>query len=136
MDENKTVQEQFEEVLREKINELSCVDIESENAKNSAEALSKLVDTHVRLEEANKSKKEKIFKTISAVAAPILAFVGVVVGAAIKAVSDQKMMSAQLDYLHDEHERAYNWEENGTVEHLVTSPAAREVLKERPGKFR
>ena len=128
MDEERTVNEEMEEVLRAKINEFSDVDLNSSTAKDSAEALAKATDAFVKLEQEKRGKKEWVFK--------ILGVLGTVAGAigaaAVKAICDKKIAEEQIAYLDTTHQRAYAFESEGRTEHLVTSPSARDALKERP----
>ena len=127
MDE-RNVNEQMEETLKAKIDEFANVDITDDGAKDSAEALAKATDAFVKLEQEKRSKREWVFKILG-----VLGTVAGAVGAAfVKALSDQKIAEKQLDYLNTTHERAYEFEETGKTEHLVTSPSARDALKERP----
>lgn len=128
MDKNRTVAAQMEEVLREKIDEFSTVDIESDNATAAAEALAKATDSFTKLEQQKQSKKDFWVKILT----PVGAFLGVVGAAVIKAITDQQIAEQQLDYLSYEHGRAYEFEELGKTEHIVTSPAAKDALRERP----
>lgn len=128
MDEKKTVNEEMEEVLRSKIEEFSEVNLESENAKDSAEALAKATDAFCKLEQEKASKKERLLKVLG-----VLGTVAGAIGAAVvKALCDKKIADEQLAYLDTSHQRAYEFEETGRTEHLVTSPSARDALKERP----
>lgn len=128
MDEKVNVSKQAEEVLRQKLEELEVLDASSEEAKNAAEVVAKQADTLVKLRQDDRSKKDWIWKG--------LAFLGGIataaVAAVIKGVCDMKIAEKQIDYLEFEHGRAYDWEANGDVEHIVTSPAAKDSLRERP----
>lgn len=131
MDENRSLEQQAEEMLRQKLDEFDSLDIESEGAKNAAETLAKVADVHCKLQQEKRSKKEWILKGLG-----ILAGAAGVVGAAfVKALFDVKINERQLEYLDYEHTRAYDFEENGNTEHIVTSPAAKDALRERPKKF-
>ena len=128
MDENRTVAAQMEAVLREKIDEFSTVDIESENAPAAAEALAKATDSYTKLEQQKQSKKDFWVKILT----PVGAFLGVIGAAVVKAIVDKQIADEQIDYLLYEHGRAYKFEEEGKTEHIVTSPAAKDALRERP----
>lgn len=128
MDENRTVAAQMEAVLREKIDEFSTVDIESENAPAAAEALAKATDSYTKLEQQKQSKKDFLVKILT----PVGAFLGVIGAAVVKAIVDKQIADEQIDYLLYEHGRAYEFEEEGKTEHIVTSPAAKDALRERP----
>lgn len=128
MDENIRIEEQMEQVLRQKIDEFDSIDLTGEGAKDSAEALAKVTDAYVRLESEKRSKKENFFKILG-IAGGFLATIG---AAFLKCLSDQKIAEQQLDYFRDEHDKAYEFETTGKTEHLVTSPTARDILRDRP----
>ena len=132
MDEEITVSRQLEEVFGDKLEEFSGVEIDSDHAKDSAEALGKVADAYVKVkqqEDSEKSNKKDIWIKILT---PVGALVGVVLGAFINAWSNQKIAREQLDYLEREHDKAYDFERTGTTEHIVTSPTSRDILRERP----
>ena len=131
MDEKK-VSEQMEDVLKEKIEEFSNVGVEADNAKEAAEALNKAADAYVKLHDDERKKWDNFHKILGI----IVGGLGVVGAAVVKAFSDQKIADKQLEYLNYEHGRAYQFEEEGKTEHMVTSPAAKDALRERPKNFK
>ena len=128
MNENMKTSELMEETLRQKIEEFAAVDIVDSQAKDAAEDLSKATDSFTKLEQQKTSKKDLIIKILT----PVGTFLGVIGAAIIKAVCDKNIAERQIDYCSYEHGRAYEWEESGKTEHIVTSPAAKDALRERP----
>lgn len=130
MDENKKTSELMEEVLRQKILEFDTVDLESEGAKDAAEALAKAAEAAAKIEDAKEKKNSGLWKFLTILGT----ILGGAVTAGITAVSTQRATDKQLDYLDKTHRRAYEFEEFGKTEHVVVSPSAKDALKERPGR--
>lgn len=123
--------QQAKEMLSQKIDEFDSCNLEGDEIKDRAEAMSKAADVYVKLEQEKRAKKEWIFKL-----GTILAGVAGVVGAAfVKALFDEKINERNLQYLTDEHERARRYEQDGEVNYIITSPAAKDSLREGPKKF-
>lgn len=128
MEKKVSLQEQMDAVLMQKIEEFEMVDLESENAKSAAEALAKAAEAAAKIGDSQSKKSEGLFK--------ILTIGGGIIGAAvtgiITALSNQKMNDKQLRYLDYSHEKAYQFERTGETEFVVTSPAAKDALREKP----
>ena len=131
MDNEKTINQEMEEALRAKVEEFSNMDLADSNAKDAAEAVNKATDALCKLEQQKQSKKDWILKALTIAGGVASA----AVAAIITAISQQKIADKQIEYCHNEHERAYDFELNGETKFLVTSPSARDGLKERP-KFK
>lgn len=107
----------------------------AEQIRILTEAYDNAVRSEQSRETTKKSRMEWIKNLIPTAVTGVLAFAGTVVAKIIETKSAERRTAVDCDTVKMLHDQAIAFTANGETTKLITDPSAKDMMKERPGRY-